>query len=49
MIILLAGTPIGEFVKLPMLVYHMVSHFQEDPKMSLAEFLICITTGFGHG
>ncbi|MFN8318823.1 MAG: hypothetical protein U0V54_05300 [Saprospiraceae bacterium] len=38
MIILLAGTPIGEFVKLPMLVYHMVSHFQEDPKMSLAEF-----------
>ena len=38
MIILLAGTPIGEFVKLPMLVYHMVSHFQEDPKWVLLNF-----------
>ena len=38
MIILLAGTPLGEFVKLPMLFVHLVNHMNEDPAMSLADF-----------
>lgn len=38
MIILLAGTPLGELVKLPMLFVHMVNHMNEDPAMSLADF-----------
>lgn len=38
MIILLAGTPLGELVKLPMLFVHMVNHMNEDPAMTLADF-----------
>ena len=37
-IVLCAGTPLGELVKLPLLVSHMISHLEEDPQMSLVGF-----------
>lgn len=35
---LLAATPMGELLKLPLLVHHLVTHLEEDPEMSLSEF-----------
>ncbi|MBK8851687.1 MAG: hypothetical protein IPN73_16280 [Saprospiraceae bacterium] len=35
---LLAATPMGELLKLPLLVHHLVTHLEEEPEMSLAEF-----------
>lgn len=35
---LLASTPMGELLKLPLLVHHLLTHLEEDPQMSLAEF-----------
>lgn len=35
---LLASTPMGELLKLPLLVHHMITHMVEDPQMSLVEF-----------
>ncbi|MBK9686343.1 MAG: hypothetical protein IPO65_00765 [Saprospiraceae bacterium] len=37
-IFLLAATPMGELLKLPLLVHHLVTHLEEEPEMSLAEF-----------
>ena len=35
---LLAATPMGELLKLPLLVHHLLTHLEEDPQMSLGEF-----------
>lgn len=37
-IVLLAGTPLGEMVKLPILVHHYIVHINLNPEMDFGQF-----------